>query len=58
MEQTGDGNTLKRREAYERMNPFAQVSGGRRSVKTAFPVGNDEDVAGVENPMSPLAGRL
>jgi len=34
------------------MNPFAQVSGGRQPVKTAFPVGNDEDVAGVGNQSS------
>jgi len=36
-------------EAYERMSPFTKVSGPRWSVKTAFPVGNDEDVAGVRN---------
>jgi hypothetical protein len=53
---TRDERTLKRREAHERMNPFAQVSGGRHPVKTAGPVGNAEDEAGVGNPMTPLAG--
>jgi hypothetical protein len=46
---TRNGRTLKRSEAHGRMNPFAQASGERRPVETAFPVGNDEDVAGVGN---------
>jgi len=29
-----DGSTLKRRRAYERMNPVSQESGGRCRVKT------------------------
>jgi len=55
---TRDGRTLKRREAYERMNPFAQVSGGRQPVGTASSDGNVEGKAGVDEPMSPLAGCL
>ena len=46
---TRDERTLKRREAHERMNPFAQVSGGRHPVRTASSDGNVEGKAGVEN---------
>jgi len=44
-----NGRTLKRSEASERMNPFAQVSGGRRAVETASSDGNVEGMAGVGN---------
>jgi len=37
-----NGRTLKGSEAHERMNPFAQASGGRRTVKTASSDGNVE----------------
>jgi hypothetical protein len=50
--------TLKRSEAHEGMNPFAQASGERRPVETAGPDGNAEDEAGAENPMAPPADRL
>jgi hypothetical protein len=43
------GSTLKGSEAYERMNPFAQASGGRRTVETASSDGNAEGKAGVGN---------
>jgi hypothetical protein len=55
---TRDGRTLKRSEAHERMNPFSQESGGRRSGKTVGSVGNGEDDAGVENQTTPLAERI
>jgi len=44
-----NGRTLKGSEAHERMNPFAQASGGRRTVETASSDGNVEGRAGVGN---------
>jgi hypothetical protein len=44
-----NGRTLKGSEAHERMNPLAQVSGGRRTVETASSDGNAESKAGVGN---------
>jgi hypothetical protein len=50
--------TLKGSEAHEGMKPFAKASGGRRTVRTAGPVGNDEGEAGAGNPMCLLAERI
>jgi hypothetical protein len=50
--------TLEGSEAHEGMKPFAKASGGRRTVKTAGSVGNDEDEAGVGNPIRPPAERI
>jgi hypothetical protein len=40
------------------MNRFVQTSRGRRPVRAAGPVGNDEGEADAGNPMAPLAERL
>jgi hypothetical protein len=50
--------TLKGSEAHEGMKPIAKASGGRRTVETAGLVGNDEDEAGVGNPIRPPAERI
>jgi hypothetical protein len=48
-ERARNGRTLKRSEAYERMNSARQLAGGRRTVETAGSDGNVEGMAGVGN---------
>jgi hypothetical protein len=50
-----NGRTLKRSEAHERMNLFAQASRGRRTVETASSDGNAEGTAGVGNQYNPTS---
>jgi hypothetical protein len=56
--QLRDGSTLERREAYERVNPFAQASGGRWPGETVSSAGNGEGKTGSGEPMTPRAGYL
>jgi len=49
VERARSGSTLKRSEAYERMNLLMQISRGRRTVETASSDGNVESKAGVGN---------
>ncbi len=45
-----DKESLKRRDAHERMNPSAQVGGGRRPVETAWcPTETARHAAGAGN---------
>jgi hypothetical protein len=53
--QVRNGRTLKRREAYERMKPVSQDTGGRHRVGTVSPVRNGEGKTGVGNPIRPTS---